>query len=105
LDISVFSTHRAKCAPPGRSESIAMNGFDNQDTSVVGAAALSICESLLIALNDLKIINDKDTRAVLTDAAETHRIAVPGSLNPEEHRAVADLIDRIVDGKNSVRAF
>ena len=82
-----------------------MNGFDNQDTSVVGAAALSICESLLIALNDLKIINDQDTRAVLTDAAETHRIAVPGSLNPEEHRAVADLIDRIVDGKNSVRAF
>ena len=82
-----------------------MNGFDNPDTSVVGAAALSICESLLIALNDLKIINDKDTRAVLTDAAETHRIAVPGSLNPEGHRAVADLIDRIVEGKNSVRAF
>ena len=82
-----------------------MNGFDNQDTSVVGAAALSICESLLIALNDLKIINDKDTRAVLTDAAETHRIAMPGSPNPEEHRAIADLIDRIVDGKNSVRAF
>jgi len=82
-----------------------MNGFDNQDTGTAGAAALSICESLLIALNDLKIINDKDTRAVLTDAAETHRLAMPGSHKPEEHRAIADLIDRIVEGKNSVRAF
>jgi hypothetical protein len=82
-----------------------MNGFDVKDRETAGAAALSICESLLIALNDLNVIDDKETRAVLTDAAETHRIAIPGSPNPEEHRAVANLIDRIVDGKNSVRAF
>ena len=82
-----------------------MNDRNDTDKSTAGAAALSICESLLIALNDLKIIDDKETRAVLTDAAETHRIAMPGSPNPEEHRAIADLIDRIVDGKNSVRAF
>ena len=73
--------------------------------TTAGAAALSICESLLIALNDLKIIDDKETRAILKDAAESHRNAMPGSANPEEHRAIADLIDRIVDGKNSVRAF
>lgn len=75
------------------------------DRVTAGEAALSICESLLIALNDLKIIDDKETRAVLQDAAETHRNAMPGSPHADQHRAVADLIDRIVDGKNSVRKF
>ena len=81
-----------------------MNDQGNANTTA-GAAALSICESLLIALNDLKIIDDKETRAVLTDAAETHRVAMVASPDPAEHRAIADLIDRIVEGKNSVRAF
>ena len=82
-----------------------MNDPDDTDKTTAGTAALSICESLLIALNDLKIIDDKETRAVLVDAAETHRNASCGSVNAAEHRAVADLIDRIVDGRNSVRAF
>jgi len=82
-----------------------MNDRDETDKTTAGSAALSICESLLIALNDLKIIDDKETRAVLQDAAETHRNAIPGSANPGEHRAIAELIDRIVHGKNSVRAF
>ena len=75
------------------------------DKATAGVAALSICESLLIARNDLKIIDDKETRAILQDAAETHRSAIAGSTNAAEHQAVADLIDRIVEGKNSVRAF
>jgi hypothetical protein len=82
-----------------------MNEQDDADRKSAGGAALSICESLLIALNELKIISDKETRAVLQDAAESHRNAMPGSTNPEDHRAIADLIDRIVEGKNSVRAF
>jgi hypothetical protein len=82
-----------------------MNDRADADGKTAGAAALSICESLLIALNDLEIIDDKETRAVLQDAAESHRNAMPGSPNPDEHRAIADLIDRIVEGKNSVRAF
>ena len=44
--------------------------------TTAGSAALSICESLLIALNDLAIIDDAQTRAVLIDAAATHRNAV-----------------------------
>lgn len=82
-----------------------MTDRDDTDKTTAGAAALSICESLLIALNDLKIIDAKETRAVLVDAAQTHRNAIAGSTNAAEHRAVADLIDRIVEGKNSVRAF
>ena len=73
------------------------------DKSVAGKAALSICESLLIALNDLEVIGDKDAHRVLTDAIETHRSAIPTSDDPESHRAVADLIEKIMKGKNSVR--
>jgi hypothetical protein len=79
-----------------------MSDLKDKDKTTAGTAALSICESLLIALNDLKIIDDKETRAVLIDAAETHRNAIPIS---DEHRSVAALIDRIIDGKNSVRKF
>jgi hypothetical protein len=82
-----------------------MNDPDDHDKTTAGTAALSICESLLIALNDLKVIDDKEARAVLQDAAEAHRNAVSGSAHPDEHRAVAALIDRIIDGKNSVRKF
>ena len=77
-----------------------MNDRDYPDKAIAGAAALSICESLLIALNDLKIIGDKEMRAILQDAAESHRNAVPGSSNPDQHRAIASLISRIMHGKN-----
>ena len=73
------------------------------DKTVAGTAALSICESLLIALNELKIMSDTEAHAVLVDAAATHRDAIPASPHPEEHHAVATLIERIMDGKNSVR--
>jgi hypothetical protein len=52
-----------------------MNDRDDPDKTTAGAAALSICESLLIALNDLEIIDDKEKRAVLRDAAELQRHA------------------------------
>ena len=75
--------------------------------TTAGSAALSICESLLIALNDLAIIDDAQTRAVLVDAAASHRNAADGEneLNHDQHRAIADLIDHIIAGKNSVRRF
>ena len=82
-----------------------MRAPEEPDKSTAGAAALSICESLLIALNDLKIIDDKQTLAVLHDAAETHRNAADGALSPDDHHAIAALIERIAAGKNSVRKF
>ncbi len=82
-----------------------MRSRDEQEMATAGVAALSICESLLIALNDLLIIDNQQTRGVLEDAATSHRNADPGSLNPEEHKAVAVLIERIMNGQNSVRRF
>ena len=60
---------------------------------------LSICESL-IALSDLKIIGNTETLAVLEDAGATHRNAIARSPYPEEHRAVAALIQRIIEDRS-----
>lgn len=40
-----------------------------------GIATLSICESLLIALSDLRIIRAAEASGILEDAATTHRNA------------------------------
>ena len=39
-----------------------------------GVAALSICESLLLAMGDLKIINEEEAVAVIEDAAAAWRL-------------------------------
>jgi hypothetical protein len=68
-----------------------------------GMAALGICESLLVALTDLKIISEQDGRDLLTDVATTHDEAASHSQSPERDHAVAEIIRRILEGKNGVR--
>ena len=68
-----------------------------------GMAALGICESLLTALTDLKIINEKDAHDLLTDVATTHSEAAETSLTPDRHQAVVEIVQRILAGKNGVR--
>jgi len=68
-----------------------------------GMAALGICESLLIALTDLKIIGEKDARDLLTDVVTTHSAAAGASLTPDRHQAVVAIIERILIGKNGLR--
>lgn len=70
---------------------------------VAGTAALSICESLLLALNDLGILPEAEIVGILTDAAAVHRAPPPGDGQEELHRAVTALIDALVAGGNSVR--
>ena len=69
---------------------------------VAGTAALTICESLLLALNDRNVLPEGEIVGILRDAAHAHS---PGAAsgNPELHKAVAALITRIIDGGNSVR--
>lgn len=72
-------------------------------TSVAaGLAALSICESLLLALSDLKIMRERDAGGILEDAAAAHRGA--GASPPEAalHLEVVAIIDRIIAGGNSI---
>lgn len=69
---------------------------------VAGTAALSICESLLLALNDHKILPEAEIVGILKDAAAAHQGA-PDTEHAEMHEAVAALINGILAGGNSVR--
>jgi hypothetical protein len=68
-----------------------------------GMAALGICESLLIALTELKIIGTQDARDLLTDVAATHAEAALSAQAPEKHRAVVEIVKRILAHKDGVR--
>ena len=68
-----------------------------------GQAALSICEALLLALNDRGVLPEHEILGILRDAAATHQNAVGSELETERHQAIADLINAILAGGNSVR--
>lgn len=68
-----------------------------------GMAALSICEALLLALNDAHVLPENEIMGVLKDAAATHENAEGSDADLEMHKAVASVINRIIAGGNSVR--
>ncbi len=68
-----------------------------------GIAALSICESLLLALSELKVMGPKETAGLLHDAADAHRNAGGTGDKAAMHLEVAAIIDRIISGGNSTR--
>lgn len=70
---------------------------------VAGLAALAICESLLLALNDRKILPEREIMGILKDAAASHADVPTSAGAKKTHDAVADLINKIIDGGNSVR--
>lgn len=72
-------------------------------TDYAGMAALSICEALLLAMNDRGLLPEHEIVDVLRDAAATHENALGSDADSEAHRAVAGLINRIIAGGNSVR--
>jgi hypothetical protein len=67
-----------------------------------GLAALSICESLLTSLLELKIIDEREIIGILKDASAANQQASAID-NSQSHRAAAAAIDRIIVGRNSVR--
>nr|WP_319250645.1 hypothetical protein [uncultured Celeribacter sp.] len=69
-----------------------------------GQAALSICEALLLAMNDRGLLPELEIVGVLRDAAATHENAVGTEEEMRAHRSVAALINAIVAGSNSVRS-
>ena len=74
-----------------------------RNVNAAGLAALSICESLLLSLTDLKVIGGAEAVAILEDAAAAHRGASGEAKEPQQHLDAADVIERIIKGKNSVR--
>jgi len=69
---------------------------------IAGRAALSICESLLLALNDRNVLPESEIVGILRDAATAHEFA-QDSAQDETNAAVAALINGILAGGNSVR--
>jgi len=70
---------------------------------VAGTAALAICESLLLALNDRNILPEREIVGILRDAAAAHANDPGEDGMTDLHKAVADLIGGIIAGGNSVR--
>jgi hypothetical protein len=68
-----------------------------------GVAALSICESLLLALGDLDIMGEKEALGVIDDAAAAHRGADASTQNAALHLEVVAILERIISGGNSIR--
>ena len=73
------------------------------NNEVSGAAALAICESLLLCLGDRKILPENEIIGILEDAIAAHRNAPAEDGMIKMHDAVATLIKSIIDGGNSVR--
>ena len=72
-------------------------------SDVSGTAALAICESLLLALNDRNILPESEIVGILQDAAAAHHHTPTEDGRTDLHTAVADLINGILAGGNSVR--
>ena len=73
------------------------------DQFAPGSAALSILESLLLSLNDRKILSEDEIVGILTDAATAHENTTEPGSSHDHHKAVVALINQILDGGNSVR--
>lgn len=70
---------------------------------LAGTAALAICESLLLALNDRNVLPEAEIVGILRDAAAAHANDPGDDGEGDLHRAVAALIEGIIAGGNSVR--
>lgn len=69
--------------------------FVCDDNDLSGIAALTICESLLLALRDQKILSDNEILGVLDDAAGTHENASGSEDQIKKHQSVAIQIRQI----------
>lgn len=71
-----------------------------------GMAALSICESLLLAMGDLKIMNEQQAIGVIKDASTAHQAAsdIAGTVQATSmHLEVVEILNKIITGGNSIR--
>jgi hypothetical protein len=74
---------------------------DEKDVAA-GCAAFAICESLLLALTELKVLDDDDARGILEDAAATHRGAASTAPDAALHNQAAHLIEHIISVRNAL---
>jgi hypothetical protein len=74
--------------------------------AAAGMAALSICESLMLALGDLKLISEHQAIGIIRDAATAHQAASDAATSEQTtalHLEVVGILNKIIAGGNSVR--
>ena len=74
----------------------------DKSAEAAGFAALAICESLLLALTELRVLKVKDTNGVLEDAAAAHRETPDTNADAAVHQAAALLIEQIILDRNAI---
>jgi hypothetical protein len=74
-----------------------------ESSDISGLAALTVCESLLLALNDGEVMPETAIIGVLVNAAGALERVRNGDANAEASALAAQLIRKIISGGNSVR--
>ena len=75
----------------------------DRKTGAAGLAALAVCESLLLALTERKLLTMGEARSILEDAAAANRNAIPLEPDGTHHEAAAEVIEMILAGGNAIR--
>jgi hypothetical protein len=78
---------------------------DDRKNNAEGKAALSMFESLLIAMCDLDVMSEEEIRKVLIAAAATHHGVGQISRDPALDKEVAEVIEQIMIGQSPTRGF
>lgn len=66
--------------------------YDMDDPRAVALAALSICESMLLSLEERGLVDQDERRSLFEDVVETHlKLAAQGG-DPLLHKAVARVV-------------
>lgn len=75
-----------------------MPNHDDKSGGAEGLAALAVCESLLLALTELKVISRNEVCGLLEDVVNTHEQAAAASEFPERHQAIVESVQSILKG-------
>ena len=74
----------------------------SEEQTAYGLAALSICESLLTSLRDLRIIGELEVVGILKDASAAHHDATTGDGAANIHGSAAAIIETSVSTSTGI---
>lgn len=70
----------------------------------ISLAAVSICESLIIALIEKGLMSRAEIDDAIVAGIESHNSADPAALSADDHHDAAQVMQNILTGANSIRA-
>ena len=67
-----------------------------RDDSAAGMAALAMCESMILAIVETRLLDAEAIKSALEDAADVHRAMARDPESGSSHKEAAKLIDEAV---------